>query len=198
MVVKVVPPVRRERLEIEARATARVGPHRNLLAPVMVGTGSDGSAWMITDLAVGGTLAEHTSADVTERLRWAGELAAAVEHLHAGGVVHGDITPHNVLLDGDGHVMLADLGAAVLIGEVTTKVPGGYTPRFAAPERRRGLPATPESDMFGFGATILEMMDGEARAVPLRVRRVLRRCTDPRPRRRPTAKTAAQRLAPHN
>ncbi len=98
----------------------------------------------------------------------ASELASAVAHIHACGVVHGDITPSNVLIDGEGHARLADFGSAVLEGDTVVPLPGGHTPQFAAPEVRRGHGATTAADVYGLSATVAHLLGGDLGGRPPR------------------------------
>jgi hypothetical protein len=77
-------------------------------------------------------------------------VARALAGLHALGVVHGDVTPANVLVDRTGRPLLADLGVASLAGEVPGERWG--TDGFVAPEvLDRGV-VTPASDVYAVGA----------------------------------------------
>ncbi len=82
-------------------------------------------------------------------------LADALTGLHAGGVVHRDLTPGNVLvLDGQPHVI--DLGLATA-ADVTALTRSGLvigTPGYLAPEQVTGLPATQAVDVHAWGATV--------------------------------------------
>jgi serine/threonine kinase 32 len=67
--------------------------------------------YLVVDLMTGGDLRFHiTRKTFTEdAVRfWIAELGCAVQYVHKQGIVHRDIKPDNVLLDGDGHVHLAD------------------------------------------------------------------------------------------
>jgi serine/threonine-protein kinase len=89
-------------------------------------------------------------------------LAAA----HATGVVHRDVKPANVLIDGDGHGKLAGFGIAVRAagevgsGGVTGGVPAVGTPAYLAPERWAGGPATQAADVYAAAAVFFECLTG--------------------------------------
>lgn len=74
-------------------------------------------------------------------------LAGALEELHRRGVVHGDVSPANVLVRPDGSPVLVDLAADVPFE--------AGTPGFRAPERTAGAPATAASDVWSVAATAL-------------------------------------------
>ena len=85
-------------------------------------------------------------------------LAAA----HAVGLVHGDISGGNILLDEAGRPLLADLGTARLLGEAGAQVSG--TPGFLDPAAAGGRPLTPRSDVYALGALAVITMAGPAAA----------------------------------
>jgi len=72
-------------------------------------------------------------------------------HLHGLGIVHGDIKPSNIVLDGKGQPLITDWGLSreslgfTVTGNVTA--PGGYSPGFTAPEVLRGERTSFASDM---------------------------------------------------
>jgi predicted Ser/Thr protein kinase len=109
----------------------------------------------------GGTLRERLRArpEADELLQTARSLLAALSYVHARGVVHGDITPRNILLRQPGDTVLADFGSALLI-EGTTPVDAAGTPIYLAPEQFRGAPPSPAADLFSAGTVLWEALVG--------------------------------------
>lgn len=92
--------------------------------------------------------------------RIASAIASGTAAAHARGVLHRDIKPANILLTSGSRPMLADFGLSV--SGNTTEAPGRIvgTPAFMAPEQAMGLPATPLSDVYSIGATLLYLTTG--------------------------------------
>lgn len=116
---------------------------------------TDGDAdHIVTELVDAQALADRVTADgpLDERAAsaMARQLASALQAAHGAGIVHGDINPHTVLLGSDGTVRLAGVGVA----EAVDPQRATRDPEFLAPELHDGGPATPESDLWAFGAAL--------------------------------------------
>ena len=121
------------------------------------------------ELIGGGTLRqrlrEHPGGLPTAELRaTARTLMAALVHVHASGIVHGDLKPSNLLLRGPGEVVLADFGAAELTGGARAAGGGagaaGGTPLYFAPEQFHGAPSSVACDLYAVGAILWEASTG--------------------------------------
>jgi hypothetical protein len=88
------------------------------------------------------------------------DLAAAVEHVHANGLVHRDIKPQNILLRADGRAVLGDFGLVVRAQarKVRKQLDMG-TVGYAAPEHVKGQP-TFASDQYSLAVTVCELLTG--------------------------------------
>jgi len=143
----------------EAAIAAMVDhPH---LVPV-VGVASDGhNVALITALAEGGCLADvlerrtlRPGEVITVLFPMAGVLARA----HELDLMHGDLSPANILFESDRRPLLADLGAARAAAEVCRPVQA--TPGYVAPEVATGAAPTAASDVFSLGAVALHCLTG--------------------------------------
>lgn len=115
----------------------------------------------------GGTAADLVGcADESSVRAYARCVARALRYLHdVAGVVHGDVKGRNVLLgEAPGVAKLADFGSAMRISDVYSgdrrSLQG--TPLWMAPEVARGEIPRPESDVWSFGCTVIEMVTGQA------------------------------------
>jgi serine/threonine protein kinase len=123
-----------------------------------------GRLWIVTELLKGLTLSEtvrHLGRLPVHWSAWVGyQLLAGIEHAHEAGVVHGDISPGNVLLTED-RVVLTDFGIAALEKDVASStLPIIRSAPYMAPERMRGGPQSPASDLWSFGATLYCAVEG--------------------------------------
>ena len=144
----------------EAALAAEVN-HPHVLEVLDV-VGDDAGVVVVTPFADGGTLADllarRGSLTVGEALTVLLPIAAAVATAHERGVVHGDLSPANILFDATGRPVLADLGAARAAGELGEPV--SATPGYVAPEVARGAPLTAAADLFSLGAVALHCLTG--------------------------------------
>lgn len=116
---------------------------------------------LVLDLLAGGSLAALLAR--RGRLR-PGEvvtaiapIAAALAAAHEHGVVHGDLSPGNILFTAEGRPVLTDLGMARVIGEHGDV---GMTPAYVDPTVARGGAPGPASDVFGVAAAAFHALTG--------------------------------------
>jgi serine/threonine protein kinase len=109
-------------------------------------------------------------ADRAEALRYLTQIAEVLDWLHRGGnmpsgraVVHGDLSPANVITNQDGQAVLVDFGFARIAHHVTA-VPTG-TPGYTAPEVISGGEYSPASDRYAFGGLAFYLLTGTHPAV---------------------------------
>lgn len=100
--------------------------------------------------------------DVPGMLRLGVGVASGLAHVHAHGVVHRDVKPANVLLDGNGDAYLTDFGIATRIGAAAITEAGvvlGTAP-YLAPEQVRGEPVGAAADVYSLGLVLMEAFSG--------------------------------------
>jgi tRNA A-37 threonylcarbamoyl transferase component Bud32 len=168
--------VAEHRLSREAALLATIS-HEHIVALRSVVPTDDGLV-LVLDYAEGGSLAALVAArgrlSAGEVVTIGAPLAQALGDVHARGLVHGDVTPANVLFDGSGKPLLADLGVASLAGD--RPGPPGGTLGYADPALDASVSAAgPASDVHGLAAVCFSALtgvppylEGNAVAQPLR------------------------------
>ncbi|XRQ15056.1 serine/threonine-protein kinase [Actinomadura welshii] len=151
-----------ERAAREARTAARLEhPSIVVVHDVLV---HDDRPWIVMELVDGVTLREAAPVPPAEAARVGAEVLAALRAAHAAGVLHRDVSMGNVLLAGDGRVVLTDFGIAVMDGDPALTRTGTVVgnPGHIAPERLGGGPVDGRSDLFSLGVTLYAAVEGRA------------------------------------
>nr|BFE80037.1 hypothetical protein GCM10020093_026380 [Planobispora longispora] len=126
-----------------------------------------GRLWIVMEMLEALTLRETVEHLGHLPIRWTAwigfQLLAGLRHAHGAGVLHRDIHPGNILLTGE-RVVLSGFGIAALNGDpsVSTTIPISCSPAYVAPERLRGMPASPAADLWSFGASLYFAVEGRA------------------------------------
>ncbi|HSK91963.1 MAG TPA: protein kinase [Euzebyales bacterium] len=175
--------VERARFADEARTLARMS-HPGLVTVLDAATTHD-APYLVMELVHGRSLAASCGGVPQAPARVAAigvQLADALEHAHAAGVVHRDIKPGNVLLSADGRALLADFGVARLLSETTRHTTTGVTvgtPAYLAPEQVGGHDVTPAADVYALGLVLLEALTGARAYLGPPIEAALARLTTP-------------------
>ncbi|MGE3704734.1 MAG: protein kinase [Vicinamibacterales bacterium] len=169
-----------ERFRVEAEALGRLDhPHIVRVTDFGVDPQDPGLPYLAMEVVEGRPLDEQVLPPGREGLAtavtWLTQIAAALDHAHAAGVAHGDLSGRNVLVSGDGAeaiIKIIDFGLAGLTlatpeerrsaapdaDECTLRI--DVTPECAAPERLRGEPPSPAADVYALGALACRLVTG--------------------------------------
>lgn len=154
----------------EARFASAMS-HPNITQVVDFGEDEKVGMFMVMELVEGEPLNkmlfEQKRLTVRVACEIALQVAEALHYIHQNNVVHCDIKTENILVGEDAsgkrrklHIKLLDFGLArSMTASRTTSTLSG-TPHYVAPERIRGEPATPASDVYGLGILLYEMLTG--------------------------------------
>ena len=167
---------RRARFIHEAKAASALN-HPNIVTIHEIGE-QDGRTFIVMEFVDGKQLTEmipRKGMRLTEALRVAVQVAAALTAAHAAGIVHRDLKPGNIMVDTQGRVKVLDFGlaklaapAVALAADAETRTTPlteegaivGSVP-YMSPEQAEGRPVDARSDIFSFGAVLYEMVTGQ-------------------------------------
>ncbi len=137
-------------------------------------------------------LLDHTGRVPLDRaLKFARQLCAALEAAHGEGVVHRDLKPQNILVDGADNLFILDFGLAKsLEAELTKMTRTGQimgTPRYMSPEQVEAKEVDHRSDLYSLGLILYEIFTGQApfrgeSAMQLMYQKMTEQPPDPRTR----------------
>ena len=127
-----------------------------------------GSVFIVYEFIEGDSLQTRLQSrdfDSVDAVRWITDVAEALQHAHAQGIVHRDIKPANILLNTEGRACVADFGLAT-IDEGFFKDDAGSivgTIAYMSPEQASGRShwATPQTDIYALGVTLYQLLTGK-------------------------------------
>ncbi len=169
---KMADPERRRRFIHEARAASALN-HPNIITIYDISS-ADGIDFIAMEYVAGKPLAQligQKGLPLRETLKYAIQIADALEKAHRAGIIHRDLKPSNIMVTEDGLLKLLDFGLAKL-----TQPPQGDdadstksltqsgaiigTAAYMSPEQAEGKAVDARSDIFSFGAVLYEMVTG--------------------------------------
>jgi beta-lactam-binding protein with PASTA domain/predicted Ser/Thr protein kinase len=152
-----------ERFRREAKNAASLS-HPNIVSIYDRGE-AEGTYYIAMEYLDGRSLKElilsRGPAPVSVAIDYARQILSALRFAHRNGIVHRDIKPHNVLVDGEGHVKVTDFGIARAgASQMTEEGSIIGTAQYLSPEQARGTSVDQTSDLYSLGIVLYEMLTG--------------------------------------
>src|SRR5437016_10877450 len=155
-----------ERFKREARSVAQL-QHPNIVTVIDRGE-ENGRQYIVFEYIDGENLKERVvrkgRLDIPEALEIGIEVAHGLSFAHESGLVHRDVKPQNVLLNGDGGAKVTDFGIARSLEVERSMTQTGTvlgTSNYIAPEQAGGQPVDAHTDVYSLGIVLYEMLTGE-------------------------------------
>jgi len=152
------------RFRREAQAAAALN-HPNIVG--VYDTGDEGEMhYIVMEYVEGETLADvlkrEGPLEPPRAVAIAEDVATALEAAHDKGLVHRDVKPGNVMIDGEGRVKVMDFGIARAVADDTLTQTGLVlgTASYLSPEQAQGSPVDARSDIYSLGCVLYEMLTG--------------------------------------
>ncbi|MCB1033339.1 MAG: tetratricopeptide repeat protein [Acidobacteria bacterium] len=133
------------------------------------GTTEDQRPYLVLEYVDGRPLkafCEEQGLSFRDRLELFFKVCGAVQYAHQHLVIHRDLKPGNILVDGGGEPKLLDFGIAKLLDQQPPEAPSTatglrpMTPQYASPEQLRGEPVTTATDVYALGLVLYELLTG--------------------------------------
>jgi tetratricopeptide (TPR) repeat protein/predicted Ser/Thr protein kinase len=155
------------RFRREAEAASSLD-HPNILPIYEVSESDDGLPFFSMKFAVGGSLqgaAQSIRNDPRRIVALIAKVTRAVQCAHVQGILHRDLKPGNILLDGRGEPMVSDFGLAKWLdtsSDLTRTLMIFGTPGYIAPEQAHGTAKnlTPAADIYSIGCVLFDLFTG--------------------------------------
>jgi len=187
-----------ERFRGEVRVARQVS-HRNVCRVHDIGE-ADGAAFISMEYIdgedLGSLLRRIGRLPGDKAIEFSRRLCAGLAAAHEKGVLHRDLKPANIMIDGRGQVLIMDFGLAAAADAIAGGDIRSGTPAYMATEQKEGREVTVRSDIYSLGLVLAEMFTGQKASEDRRlsttvkdidpaVEKVIQRCLDPNPAKRP-------------
>src|SRR5579862_2266360 len=140
-------------------------------------------------------------------IEFARRLCAGLAAAHEKGVLHRDLKPANIMIDARGQILIMDFGLAAAADAIADGDIRSGTPAYMAPEQKNGHEVTVRSDLYSLGLVLAEMFTGQkashdtklsttVKDIDPAVEKVIQRCLDPNPSKRPQTALDVARALP--
>jgi serine/threonine protein kinase/TolB-like protein len=153
------------RFRREAQSIAKLA-HANIVQVYDFGVDGDGNPYFVMELIDGTPLdaivQQRGKLPPLEAVRLGRQAAAGLAAAHRAGIVHRDVKPSNLIVDGAGNVKLVDFGIARMDAgsKLTNAAALMGTPGYMAPEQASGKKVDQRADIYALGMTLFELLAG--------------------------------------
>src|SRR5947209_6147985 len=152
-----------ERFRREAQNAAALA-HPNIVSIYDRGE-AEGTYYIAMEYLEGRSLKElivgRGAAPISVAIDYARQILSALRFAHRNGIVHRDIKPHNVLVDGEGRVKVTDFGIARAGASQMTEAGSIVgTAQYLSPEQAKGTAVDQRSDIYSLGIVLYELLTG--------------------------------------
>jgi beta-lactam-binding protein with PASTA domain len=146
-------------------ATHAAGLSHQTIVSIYDRGASNGSYYIVMEYVEGRTLKElivsRGPCPVPVAISYTRQILAALRYAHRNGIIHRDIKPHNVIVDREGRVKVADFGIARAGTSQMTEAGSIIgTAQYLSPEQARGAPVDESSDLYSTGVVLYELLTG--------------------------------------
>ena len=154
-----------QRFRREAQSIARLA-HANIVQVYDFGVDGDGNPYFVMELIDGTPLDElvrtRGKLPPLDVVRLGKQAAAGLAAAHRAGIIHRDVKPSNLIVDGRGHLKLVDFGIARMESgsQLTNAAALMGTPGYMAPEQAGGKKVDARADVYALGMTLFELCAG--------------------------------------
>jgi serine/threonine protein kinase len=150
----------------EAKAASQLD-HPHILSIYSYGQ-HEGLPYIVMPYMPGGTLSDYVAHDgplpLSAAQQYLEQIASALDYAHTRGCVHCDVKPANILLDGEGQVLLTDFGIVRLKADDALPLKSGEalmgTPDYLSPEQALGKALDSRSDIYSLAVTLFFLLAG--------------------------------------
>lgn len=178
---------------------ARQVSHRNVGRMYDIGETEDGQPFLSMEYIQGedlsGLLQRIGRLPLDKAIELGMQLCEGLHAAHDEGLLHLDLKPANLMIDGKGNLRITDFGLARLASEAASRKQRGGTPAYMAPEHGKDGEVSESCDLYAVGLILSEMLTGErghlagddeaALALPLELWKLIQDCAEAVPNQRP-------------
>jgi eukaryotic-like serine/threonine-protein kinase len=158
------------RLKAERQILAALD-HPNIAKLLDAGARADGAPYIVMEYVAGEPIdvyCDERKLTIAARVALFQTVCSTVHYAHEHAILHRDLKPSNILVTSDGGPKLLDFGIAKILDArevdhtvvVTRADVRVMTPYYASPEQVRGEPLTPQSDLYGLGVLLYQLLTG--------------------------------------